>query len=190
VVDRDRKSKWFLLLPRLKVSFGLLLFLVAAFSAAFAQGPVEDDLAPPPLRVLSHDEKLKLGAESDVKRRTKIALEFMELRLKQAEAFNAEKNYDQMYVQLGAFHGLMDNMLEFLNKSDKDNNKVLNNFKKFEIGLRGFTSRLEMIRHDLPIRYDHYVKRLVKYIRDARASAIEPLFDDTVVPEKKPANRE
>lgn len=150
------------------------------------QGVIDDNLAPPPLKLLSEDEKTKLASETEVKRRTKLALELMDARLKQAEVVDAAENYDEMFVQLGAFHGLMDNTMEYLNKSDKDNSKVLNNFKRFEIGLRGFMPRLQMIHHDAPIRYEYYVRSLIKYLRTARAKAIEPLFDDTVLPEKKP----
>ena len=156
--------------------------------AVVAQDPSDViDIAPPPLKILSADEKAKLAAETEVKRRTKLALDLMELRMKQAETFDSQDNHDQMFVELGAFQGLMDNMLEFLTSSDKDSKRVLNNFKKFEIGLRFFTPRLEMIRRDLPIRYELYVRNLIKNLRAARAKAIEPLFDDTVVPSKKPA---
>ena len=155
---------------------------------AVAQDDPDDlEVAPPPLKILSADEKAKLAAESEVKRRTKLALDLMEVRLKQAEAFDAKQNFDQMFVELGAFQGLMDDMLEFLYKSDKDSKRVLNNFKKFEIGLRMFTPRLELVRSHLPVRYERYVRNLVKNLRAARAKAIEPLFDDTVVPSKKPA---
>ena len=151
------------------------------------QDVIGDNLAPPPLRLITQDEKNKLSAESDVKKRTKLGLELMDVRLKQAETHDAAENYDQMYVELGGFHGLMDNMFEYLNSSDKDSGKVLNNFKRFEIGLRGFTPRLEIIRRDLPLRYEHYVRTLIKNLRSTRAKAIEPLFDDSVVPSKKPA---
>ena len=164
-----------------------LVFVIAMAGMARSQGVVEDNLAPPPLRVMSADEKTRLTAEGEVKRRTKLALELMDLRLKQAEKFDAAEDYDPMYVELGAFHGIMDNMLEFLNKGDKESGKVLNNFKRFEIGLRGFIPRLEMMRHDMPIRYEHYLRSLGKSIRAARTKAVENLFDDTVVPEKKPA---
>jgi len=156
---------------------------------AFGQVPNDDDLAPPPLKLLSQDERSRLGAETEVKRRTKLALELMDTRLKQAERLHTSEGYDEMFVQLGAFHGLMDNMLDFLNKSDKDSGKVLNNFKRFEIGLRGFTPRLQMIHHDVPTRYEQYVRNLIRNLRMARARAIEPLFDDTVVPDKKPGSK-
>ena len=158
-------------------------------SAAIGQDVIEDDIAPPPLKILSPQEKSKLSAETDVRRRTKLALEFMDARLKRAETHDADQNYDEMFVELGGFHGLMENMLEFLNKSDRDSDRVLDNFKRFEIGLRGFTVRLEMIRHEIPLRYDHYVRNLVRNLRAARARAIEPLFDDTVVPQKRPAEQ-
>jgi hypothetical protein len=166
--------------------FFSVLIVLAAVALARAQGVVEDNLAPPPLRLMSTDEKSRLAAEPEVKRRTKLALELMDLRLKQAEKLDAAEDYDPMYVQLGAFHGIMDNMLDFLNKGDKESGKILNNFKRFEIGLRGFIPRLEMMRHDMPIRYEHYLRSLSKNIRAARTKAVENLFDDTVVPEKKP----
>ncbi len=168
----------------------VLLFAAALFvfaGIATGQDVVADDIAPPPLKVLSQDEKTRLGAETEVKRRTRLALELMEHRLKQAETQDGAENFDQMYVELGGFHALMENMLHFLNSSDKDSGRVLNNFKRFEIGLRGFTSRLELIRRELPIRYEPYVRSLIKQLRAARAKAIEPLFDDTVVPTNKPA---
>ena len=172
------------LLGRVSVLFFLLLGFAVV---SFGQGVIDDDLAPPPLKILSEDEKTKLTNETEVKRRTKLALELMDARLKRAETLDAAENYDEMFVQLGAFHGLMDNTLEFLNKSDKDSNKVITNFKRLEIGLRSFNPRLQMIHYDLPIRYEHYVRNLIRYLRTARARAIEPLFDNTVVPDNKPA---
>lgn len=175
---------------RIALRFVALVATSVAMSIAVAaQNPViDDDIAPPPLKIISQAEKDKLAAQTEVKSRTKLALELMDLRLKQAEAFDAADDHDKMFVELGAFHGLMDNMMEFLDKSDKDSKRVLNNFKRFEIGLRTFTPRLELIRRDLPIRYERYVRNLVKNLRAARARAIEPLFDDTVVPDKKPGN--
>ncbi len=165
-----------------------LLILFAMSIAVPAQGVIEDDIAPPPLRLLSPSEKDRLAAEADVKRRTKLGLELMDMRLKQAETLDAADNFDEMFVQLGGFHGLMDNMLAFLNNSDKDSGKVLNNFKRFEIGLRFFTTRLELIRRDMPLRYEFYVRTLIKYLRATRAKAIEPMFDDSVVPQKRPVS--
>ena len=110
----------------------------------------------------------------------------MEARLVKAEQFGAREQYREMFDELGGFHALVDDTLEFLNSSNNDSGKVLNNFKRIELSLRKYITRLELIRRDLPIRYELYVRRLVRYIRDARTKAVEPLFDDTVLPEKKP----
>ncbi|MCC6329570.1 MAG: hypothetical protein IT174_13730 [Acidobacteria bacterium] len=148
--------------------------------------PINDDVAPPPLKFMSKDEQARLGAETSVKKHTKLALELMSERLKQAEALMAKGDLDEMYKQLGGFQGLMDDTLEFLDKSDQDVGKVLNNYKRFEIGLREFRPRLELIRREIPARYEPYVRNLIGYLRAARRKAIEPLFSDTVVPRTKP----
>src|SRR5688572_30558282 len=94
----DRSTIQFAMLGR--VSF--VLFLLLAFAViSFGQGVIDDDLAPPPLKILSQDEKNRLASETEVKRRTKLALELMDARLKQAETLDAAENYDEMFVQLG-----------------------------------------------------------------------------------------
>lgn len=161
-------------------------FILCFFGcAAHAQPPIEDT-APPPLRIVSKDELARLEAIRDVKKRTRTALELMSARLKQAETLIAQDQLDLMYKELGGFHGLMDNTLAFLDKGDQDSGKVLNNYKRFEIGLRQFRPRLELIRRDIPLRYEPYVRNLIGYLRDARTKAVEPLFGDSVVPRNKP----
>jgi hypothetical protein len=177
--ERARGREWTIL---------RILLVVCTLAVTIAgQDVVADDIAPPPLRLITENEKNKLQAEKDVRRRTKLGLELMDARLKQAETFATAEEHDRMFAELGGFHGLMDNMLDFLHKSNKDSGKVLNNFKRFEIGLRGFTPRLELIRRDLPIKYEHYVRILIRNLRAARTKAIEPLFGDSVVPVKKPS---
>mgnify|MGYP007106197188 CR=1 FL=1 len=110
----------------------------------------------------------------------------MSARLKNAEGFVGKDQHDEVYRELGAFHGLMDNTLEFLDGSDRDSNKVLNNYKRFEMGLRQFRPRLELIRREIPLNYEPYVRNLIGYLRDTRAKAVEPMFGDTVAPRTKP----
>lgn len=163
----------------------LIVFLLTAFSAsATAQPPLE--AVPPPLKTVSKSELSQLESTKDVKRRTQTALDLMSARLKQAETLIVQEQLDQMYKELGGFHGLMDNMMAFLNASDRDSGKVLNNFKRFEIGLRQFRPRLELIRRDVPSNYEPYIRNLISYVRDARSKAVEPLFGDGVVPKTKP----
>ena len=165
-----------------RISF---FFYVRRHTTTLGQGG-DLDVAPPPLKFVSKEELVQLDAVKDVKKRTKLALELMDGRLRQAETEHTQEKYDDMFKQLGGFHGLMDNTLAFLDSSDKDSGKVLNNYKRFEIGLREFRPRLETVRRDLPLRYEFYVRNLIRYLREARAKAVEPLFGNSVVPKPKP----
>ena len=168
--------------------FGFLsvLFLLTVFPAISTRAQqAEPGDIPPPAKVISKSEQAQLDAQSDVKKRTKLALDLMNARLTKAESLHDSHDLDAMFVELGVFHALVDHTLEFLNKSDKDSGKVLNNFKRFELGLRTFAPRLELIRRDLPLKYEFYVRSLAVYLRNARAKAVEPLFSDTIVPPSK-----
>ena len=162
----------------LTFTFYLLLF---AFPA-FGQEDYPKNAAAPPIKALMKDEKEKLEAETDIKKRLTLALQLMEIRLKNAETLNAEENYAEMFTQMGFFHALMDNTLNFLERNNIGRGKILNQYKRLEINLRSFIGRIEVIRRELPPRFEYYVRTLVKAVRDARTRAVEPLFDDTVVP--------
>lgn len=165
------------------IGTGLLLWLCSSTAAAQVD---PREIAPPPLKVVSKEELSALEATSDVKKRTKTALDLMTLRLKAAETRIENDQLDEMYKELGGFHGLMDNTLAFLDKSNSSRGKVLNNYKRFEIGLRQFRPRLELIRRSIPLMYEPYVRNLITYLREARAKAVEPLFGNSVVPQNKP----
>lgn len=158
----------------------VLLTVIVLSLSVWAQSETLD-LAPPPMRVLPKDEKERLDRSNDVGSRTKLALNLMEGRLVEAEVQSKRQNYDEMFRELGHFHALMDNSLDYLNRNNTGKGKVLDNFKRLEIGLRKFISRLEAVRRELPLRYEDYVRKLMIRIRDARTKATEPLFGDTVI---------
>lgn len=174
-----------------EISSATLLLFAAAFVLIFLSGEgsaqiESSDPAPPPLKFVTKEDQAKLEAMRDVKKRTRLALDLMSERLKLAETLGEQDQLDEMYKELGGFHGIMDNTLAFLDNSEQDRGKVLNNYKRFEIGLRQFRPRLELIRRDIPIRYEAYVRNLIRYLREARAKAVEPLFSDSVIPRNKP----
>ncbi len=176
-----KKSKLQLYLP---FYFLLFTFYLCLSISAFAQADEpEDTTAPPPLKFVSKEEKSQLKTETDIKKHTILALEMMDARVVKAENFNTQKQYREVFGELGGFHALLDDTLDYLNKHDDDSGKVLNNFKRLEISLRKFAPRLELIRRELPIKYELYVRNLIKYVRQARSKAVEPLFDNSVVPE-------
>lgn len=165
----------------LLVPFCLFMLSFGAASVNAQDDP--PDLAPPPLKQISKSEKEQLNAETNIKDHTKLALELMAVRLKKAEELSAGEGFDEMFTELGGFHAIMDNTLAFLIKGNTNNGKVLNNIKRFEIGLRAFMPRLEILRRESPTKYETYVRNLIKYLRDARSKAIEPFFGTSVVPD-------
>jgi len=136
---------------------------------------------PPPLKIISKEEKKQLNEQTDVKKRTKLALVLMEERLKEAETLYSQEQYREMFDKLGNFQALVDNTLNFLNQNDNGRGKVLSNFKRFEMSLRAFLPRLELIRRELPTQFEPYVRNLAKYVREVRSKAVEPFFDKTIV---------
>ena len=163
-----------------RATFFCLLFFTCFVLNAVAQ---KDDLqeVPPPIKALSKEEKSALEAQTDVKKRTLLTLELMDGRLLKAEDFKTKEEYRRMFDELGGFHALMDNTLDYLKRNNTGSGKVLNNFKRIEISLRKNINRLELIRRDLPPEYEPYVGRLIKYVREARSRAVEPLFGNTVL---------
>lgn len=168
-----------------RLLFFCLLFLAFCClpaSTIFAQDNQKE--VPPPLKLLSKEEKSALDGQIDGKKRTILTLDLMESRLVKAETFKTKEEYRQMFDELGGFDALMDNTLNFLNRDNAGSGKVLNNFKRIELSLRKYINRLELIRRDLPPEYEPYLRRLVKYVREARTKAVEPLFGETVLPGK------
>lgn len=164
-------------------AFSLVFAFAVILSASqFAAAQNDDDIVvgsiPSPLKFMSETERNKLDAKNDIKDRTKLALELMDLRLKNAEALFAKADFDAMYKELGSFHALMDDTLQYLNLQSSERRKVLYNYKRFEIGLRKLAPRIQLLRREIPLEYDPYLKVLVRDVRDAREKAVEPLFGD------------
>ena len=148
----------------------------------------DQEFAPPPVKVISKDERLRLEGQTDLKSRTKLTLDMMQSRLTAAERLTTGEDFDGVFRELGDFQALMDNGVDYLAKLDKGNGKVLDNFKRLEIAFRGFGPRLEAIRRAVPPRYEDYIVKLMTYLREARIRAIDPQFADTVVPNRKTNN--
>lgn len=164
------------------ISFFLFLAVFCSIFEAQAQSEKPKNLVPPPLVLLSDNEKEQLEAQKDLKKRTDLALQLMEARMKNAEELSSQRQYKEALNEFGAFQALINNTLRFLNRNNTGNRKVLNNYKRFEISLRNYSPRLEIIRREMPIRYGYHVQTLMKYVRDARTKATEPIFGDTVLP--------
>jgi hypothetical protein len=162
--------------------------MIALFSASglSAQDVIPPDAAPPPLKLLSKSEKEQLASARDVKERTKLSLELMDGRVKVAEQYVPQERLEMVFRELGGFHALVDDALAYLSTSESTKKKTLDNFKRFELGLRTFTHRLELIRREMPPQREYYLRLLLREMREARAKAVEPLFGEIGIADKPP----
>lgn len=168
------------------IRFVFITSLFTIHCSLFTVLAQDDEPIPPPAIVVTKSEKQRLDVETDLKERTKLSLDLMNSHLSVAEKYSSDQDFDVMFRELGGFHGLLDNAMAHLERQNSQSGKVLDNYKRLEIGLRGFTTRLEVIRRDMPIRYEDYVRKLLIHLRDMRTKAAEPFFRDVVVPNQKP----
>ncbi|REJ78267.1 MAG: hypothetical protein DWQ47_02045 [Acidobacteria bacterium] len=167
----------------LAVLFAAIVLLTG--STGFSQTTDEElppGVVPPPLNLLSKQEKTELESERKMKNRTKLALQFMDDRLKLSEKATETDDFPEALAQLGRFQALIRNTAGYL-KGNEGNKGSFKNFKRFEMTLREFIPRLELIRRELPYEYGYHVRELMKFVSDTRMNALEPFFDDTVIPE-------
>ncbi|MBK8305222.1 MAG: tetratricopeptide repeat protein [Chloracidobacterium sp.] len=174
---------------RIRFVFLALLFAIHCSLFTVLAQP-EPEPIPPPVIVVTKIERQKLDALADLKERTKLSLDLMNSHLTAAEKYNTDQDFDTMFRELGGFHGLLDNAMAHIERQNAQNIKVLDNYKRIEIGLRGFSTRLEGIRRDMPDRYEDYVRKLLIHLRDMRTKAAEPFFKDAIVPNTPPVKPE
>jgi hypothetical protein len=164
-------------------AFVLLLLWVLP---ARAQDEDIEDGAPPPLKIIPRLERSELDTQSDAKDRTKTSLTLMDGHIASIERLTTSRNFDAAFRELGSFEALMDDSVVYLQRRSVEQGRVLDAFKKLEMGLRAFMPRIETVRRELPLRFDTYIRKLMKGLRDARAKAMDPMFSDSVV--RVPAN--
>jgi hypothetical protein len=162
----------------------MIAFVALASVSALAQDndPMPDDVAPPPLKMLSKEETSQIASESGVKDRAYLYIDLMELRLKKAEELTGKDSFSDALNEFGVYNGLLENVMRFLGGENKSN-KALGCFRKLEMTLRGHNLRIETVKRTMPFKYAFHVTKLQKYVRKSRAEAAESLFSDSVVPQ-------
>ncbi|QQS33662.1 MAG: hypothetical protein IPM50_03505 [Acidobacteriota bacterium] len=163
--------------------------MCAVFASAGSVPAQDDDPiegAPPPELLFSVAESDQLAKAKDLRARTRLIIELMDARLKAAERHSSNANFDAVFAELGPFHALALNGIEHLEKQDLKAKSVLDNLKRFEIGIRGFFPRLELLRRSAPTDYEPYIRRLIRVMREARSRALDPMFSETIVPVRRP----
>lgn len=182
ILDNPDADHFGVIAGNVRLLFPVVLVVLLTLVPAFGQVEPPGDLVPPPLSIVSENEKESLEAETKMSDRTKLALEFMDQRLQKSELLAEKDEFEGSLDELGHFRALMNNTLTFLLTSNKQKTS-LKNLKRFEMKLKDFIPRLEMVRRVMPYRFGYHVRHLIYSVRDTREKSIEPFYGDTVIPD-------
>jgi hypothetical protein len=136
--------------------------------------------APPPLRLVPRDDRAQLDAARDVKARMRLSVELAEARLARAEQMTSSQQFEAASRELGIYQGILDDALRFL-KVQKEQKKLREAYKRFEITLRAHGSRLETMRRTTPSEYAFNIKTITDYTKTLRGEALNGFYGDTVI---------
>ncbi|GAC1404352.1 MAG: hypothetical protein NVSMB56_18960 [Pyrinomonadaceae bacterium] len=164
------------------VALVCIAFAHAVSISARAQNPNDEDTAPPPLKRLAPEDKMKLNAARDARERTKSSIELSDERLRRAAQLTTQKDYDAAATELGLYQAVIADALKYLKQDKIPNNRQRDLFKRLELTIRAQSPRIETIRRDSPLEYAKNVKTVYDFARDARAEALEAFYGNTVLP--------
>lgn len=165
----------------------VLLCLTIYAPAVRAQEPsVHLITAPPPLKLVSREERARIDAESESKKRVKTTIELAELRLAKAEVLTHDQDFEGATGELGKYEALIDDALDFLSPMMRDSNKTRDLYKRLELALRAHGPRLTAIRRSTPLEYAVWIKELEEFARKGRTEALNSFYGHTVVREIQP----
>jgi len=166
--------------------------LIGVFSlSALAQQPRSPQLpAPPPMRVVSREERSQLNT-TDPKARLRTSMALTANRLNRMEESTSLKKFDQASEELGGYLGLLDNLRAYLGSMNRDKGSTRDLYRHFEIALRAHIPRLAVMRRTTPAAYAGNLKAAEEYVREARSDALDSFYGHSVLREdqieKKPA---
>jgi hypothetical protein len=174
---------------RLILTAPLLLLVLACVQLAQAQDaqPQPTPLtAPPPFKMIVKEERTALETSvNDSSRRLKLTIQFAGAHLSAAEQHTARENYEAASVEVGMYHALIENALQFLSTFKRDSNKTRDLYKRLELALRADGPRLTAMRRITPLEFAVWIKHVEDFARDGRTEALNSFYGHTVVREQK-----
>src|SRR5262245_32261642 len=114
------------------------LLVLACVPAVFAQEeqpkptPQPTPLtAPPPFKMIVKEERAEMDATTkDASKRLKLTMEFAGGHLTRAEQHTARGDFEAASSEVGMYHALIENALEFLSTFKRDSNKTRDLYKR------------------------------------------------------------
>lgn len=159
----------------------LVLFALLWTMAPAAQDPpVQDQTAPPPLKIISRSDRSQIDACKDAKDRVRMTLELALVHLTEAETQTSQHEYPVAAAAAGRYWALVEDVFGFLKTMKLDSNKTRDLYKRVELALRGHGPRLTAIRRGTPAEYSIWIRKIEDFARDGRTEALNSFYGNTV----------
>jgi len=160
----------------------ILLFAALYVPALRGQEPrVQEQTAPPPLKIITRQERTQLDESKDPKARMKTTLELAETHLTNAENHTTQHEYDNAAAEAGMYWALVENALAFMKTIERDNNRRRDLYKRLELALRAHGPRLSTLRRSTPAAYSVWIKEIEDFARKGRTEALNSFYGNTVI---------
>jgi len=169
------------------LSATLLLLAFVCPLAAQAQNPQPSPTpltAPPPLKVISKEERQQLDQTKDAKDRLKLSIELADTHLTKAEQLTMQTEYEVALNEVGTYNAFIEDALENLSSLKQDSNKTRDLYKRLELALRADGPRLTAMRRITPLEFAVWIKKVEDFARAGRTEALNSFYGHTVVREK------
>jgi len=174
----------------------LLMLLLVGFvyvpsvSAQEAPQPSPTPLtAPPPIKIVSKEERLQIDQAGDSKARLRVTIDLAAGHLTRAEQFTSQGNFDSAAHEVGSYHALIEDALEFLATMKRDSNKTRDLYKRLELSLRAHGPRLTTMRRTTPLEYAVWIKKVEEFAREGRTEALNSFYGHTVVRDREKSDK-
>lgn len=164
----------------------LVAFVCASANAQEAQPSPTPLTAPPPIKLITKEERSQIDRAGDSKGRLRTTMDLAGVRLARAEQLTKQASYDAAGFEVGSYQALIEDALEFLSAMKRDSNKTRDLYKRLELALRAHGPRLTTMRRETPLEHAVWIKRVEEFARAGRTEALNSFYGHTVVrdPEK------
>jgi len=145
--------------------------------------------APPPFKTIAREERAQIEQTRDAKDRLKLTINFAGTHLANAEQHTTREEFEAASAEVGIYHALIENALQFLSTFKRDSNKTRDLYKRLELTLRGDGPRLTAMRRITPLEFAVWITKVEDFARDGRTEALNSFYGHTVVREPQKSEK-
>lgn len=161
-----------------------MLFAVLYASAGGQEPHVQEQSAPPPLKIISRADRSQIDEADDAKDRVKKTLELSLIHLGETESQTSQREYTVAAAAAGRYWALVEDLFGFLRTMKTDSNKTRDLYKRVELALRAHGPRLSAVRRGTPAEYSVWIRKIEDFARDGRTEALNSFYGTTVFRDK------